>query len=634
VSAALGWTAHDAAVYLGGQDRTTFLELLPESLLLAAALGLVLALLAGRPRALILWVLLLLVASLLPSVVRLPLARAEVWLPRALLLLTGAAVAAGLLATRLGRGAVRCALVAGFAVCALTTLYRLDLRFVPTAAALAALGSLALGFVGRAGPRRVGTLLVFVLPFFVVPLRGILPRRELRPDLTPPEVVAAPGTPNLVLVVLDTVRADRMSAYGYERETTPGLARFAREHATRYTNVHSTTSWTLPSHASLFTGLRSAEHGADHPRGGSPDDAVQLAMRPANALPAEVVTLAERLRADGFRTGAILANCAYLNRRFGLDQGYEHYDDRTATYVQRYAALAQMTGRHAGVGHDVSRDAEEITDTALAWLDRLEGDAPFFLTVNYMDAHEPYLPGGPADDAFSDVQPVDPAEPLHSLWPLLYDRALVRLDVGVTRLLDTLEARGHFEDTVVVVTSDHGQALGEHDYYGHAWTLYEEVTRVPLLVKPLGEREALVVDEPFDNVSTHDLMLELIGKPLAEGDPPRVGPTGWMGEWYAGKQNPMVQAWSERVGRDLEVDLVAWLDGDRKVIVDSGGGVVAYDLATDPGEEHPLVLGEEELAAARQRAEVWWRAHPPRDLGEAPAELDEDLQRQMEALGY
>lgn len=631
----LGWILHDVGVFTGGQDPAAFLALLPDSLLLAGSFALLTGVLATRPRAFVVWTLFLLAASLAPLVAHPPVARAVLWLPRAFFLLTLAVLGGTFLARRLGRGLLRFGLALGFAACALTALYRYDLRFVPRVAALVLLGSLVLGFVSRPAPRRIGTALLCLLPLFF-PSEGLLPRRELRPDLPPPATGAArPDAPNLLLIVLDTVRADRMSAYGYERATTPGLERFAREHATRYTNVHSTTSWTLPSHASLFTGLYSAEHGADHPRGGTAESTVKLAMRPANRLPDDVLTLAERLRADGYRTAAVVANCAYLNTRYGLDQGFEHYDDHYATWVQKYLALAQFTGRHLEVGHTVTRDAETITDAALTWLESRAEEEPFFLTVNYMDAHEPYLPGGPGHGAFEDTQPIDALTPPRTMWPLLYDRALVRLDAGVTRFLDRVEERGLFANTVVVVTSDHGQSLGEHAYYGHAWTLYEEVTRIPLLVKTVPEEGAGSVDaRPLDNVATHDLMLTLLGREAEERDPLRPGPEGWMGEWYAGKTNAMVEDWSTRVGRDLSVDLLAWLEGDRKVIVDSAGGVVAYDLARDPREEVPLELTEEERAAARLRAEVWWKLHPPRSADGADVEIDEDLARQMEALGY
>jgi len=460
-------------------------------------------------------------------------------------------------------------------------------------------------------------------PAYEIALEGYGPTRISwygRDDLPPGP--AAPPTeggapPNLVLVVLDTVRADHLASYGYARDTMPRIERFAAEHATRYSNSRSTSSYTLSSHGSLFTGLFPAEHGAAR-------------LKPT-ALPLkdEVTTLAERLRARGYHTAAVVANGTYLTHRLGTDQGFERFDNRKGSFVGRYLALAQATGSAIWAGHLTYRDARQITNAALDWVSRERRPGPFFLMLNYLDAHEPYLPPSPEDRAFGDERPARPMAPELELRQLQYDRNLLYLDREVGRLLDGLEQRGLFENTVIVVTSDHGEAFGEHGLYEHCWTLYEEVVDVPLFVKPRGERRAEVDPTPINGADVHWLMLSELG--LEVERPPTL--EGLFGEWY--RQIPVVEKYAlfaERTERDIDQDLIAWMEGDRKVIVSTKGVVEVYDLALDPGEQRPLEIGQEERAAALQKADTWWREHPVA-VGQTE-EMDEDELERLRVLGY
>jgi arylsulfatase A-like enzyme len=430
----------------------------------------------------------------------------------------------------------------------------------------------------------------------------------------------------VLLIVLDTVRADRIGAYGYKRATTPVLDAFARDHATVYEEVRSTSSWTLPSHASMLTGLLPAEHGADHPRGPAAEGTFDIAARPAQMLRPDVATLAERLREQGYRTAAIAANDAYLDHRFGLDRGFERYDDRSGSYVGDYRALIQLFGHRMRVGHVVYRDAGVISRLALQWLDSVRGDErPFFLMLNYMDVHEPCIPPAPFDREFGPEQPKDLLRPERPMWPILYDRALRYLDSQLGRVLERLVERGQFERTAIVVTSDHGEAFGEHGYWSHAWELHEELLRVPLLVKPAGRREVPRDSRRLSVADVHDLVLGLAGlrepQPFAEREP--------MAEWYHGEENDYVREWAARVGRDTKIDLVTWLDGRRKYVVGSDGSVKAFDL---PEEAVAVTLSEDERGRARAKAIEWWRANPPRGR-EAMKPSEEELKR-LRALGY
>ena len=468
--------------------------------------------------------------------------------------------------------------------------------------------ALALGFVPRASARRTLTALVMLLPLAMV-IRNARAARPSRADLEPPSAAARPEAPNLVLIVLDTVRADHLAPYGYDRVTTPELDRWVDDHFTVYRNARSTSSWTLPSHASLFTGLYPAEHGTVY------------AGKHGRALRSDVPTLAELLRDDGYRTGAVVANNAYLRAmHYQLARGYEHYDDRLAGKVRTYLPLAQLVTGDLRAGHLGYRDARAITNQALAWIDGLDGDRPFFLTVNYMDAHQPNIPPPSLQGAFGEARTAD------DLVKLLYDLELLYMDGHVARLLGGMEAREMFDDTAVIITSDHGEGLGDHGVPGHGWVLYEALLRVPLYIKPAGGRSTREVDEPLTGADVFHLALRSVGLP---SEPAREVP-GIVAELHVHPDEH--QGDPEEAYRAESADLLAWIEEDIKFIASADGRVEAYDLAEDPRELEPLDLPGDRLEHARRLARAWWAANPIR-TGEQVV-LDEDAVERLKALGY
>ena len=491
------------------------------------------------------------------------------------------------------------------------------LPFVSIALVLGAVGGgIALAFERPA--RRLALAAASLALAFVPSWRAALRAAALpRPDLAPPAVAARSEAPNVVFVVLDTVRADHLSCYGHDRRTTPNLDTFAEQHATRYTTARSTSSYTLSSHASLLTGLFPAQHGATV---GGP---AARAMRP------QVTTLAERLRGGGYQTAAIVSNVLYLNSVLGFERGFEHFDERVGTEVGNYFAVAQLFGAPPGFGHKY-REAEIISDLAVRWLrEERREDEPFFLFLNYLDAHSPYAPPAPFDDAFEPLMPRDPVAPDPHLIPLIYDRELAYLDHHLQRVFDELEAAGVFGETLVVVTSDHGEAFGEHGIHTHCWTLYEELVHVPLLVKPAGGRDRPVDERQITGPEVHDLVLRELGLPVPRAEDP---PEGLFGEWYPWPLYPSNVRLGRSLQRDLSLDLVSWVRGSVKTVVDSAGKVEAFDLKSDPDEAVPLQLSSAEVEAARAEARQWWASHP--DEREEGAALDPELRKRLAALGY
>lgn len=290
-----------------------------------------------------------------------------------------------------------------------------------------------------------------------------------------------PGEPagrDIVLIVLDTVRRDRLDLYGYERSTMPRLTRWA-EGAVVFDDAWSVAPWTLPAHASLFTGRLPSRHGAHGAAWGSQVEAY--------ALPEEADTLAEQLFEEGWATAAVSANLTYVTPRFGLDQGFELF-------------LGGTLRQWKGVRYP---DAERITDLALGVL-QAPRDKPLFLFLNYMDAHAPMVlrqehldePVHPADvplarpwrertrQLMADRAPPDPE--LVRSWSTAYDGELRHLDVHLGRLFDALPAHGIDDEDLVIVLSDHGEFLGEHGLYGHGKALHDEVLRIPLVARGAG----------------------------------------------------------------------------------------------------------------------------------------------------
>jgi arylsulfatase A-like enzyme len=340
---------------------------------------------------------------------------------------------------------------------------------------------------------------------------------------TPTTPSTARNAPNLLWIVLDTLRADRMSLHGYSRPTTPELEAWARLGIT-FDMARSAAPWTLPSHVTMFTGLWPSEHGACIDRayaGSSP-------------------TLAEHLRAQGYVTAGIAANVRMCNSAYGLGRGFDWYVDYPCKREISLEAAMNNSALGSGlmeIGRRLClpvpapfpfycrRSAPAIAAEGLAWLESAtsrvgsasrESERPFFLFLNFMDVHGPYLPHpdvprrfwtGPApskknarpEDGWIALQGLDSATPdqlprrvqelenARSRLGDLYDDCLTGLDAHLGQLLGRLHHAGLLDETWIVVTADHGEHLGEHGQFGHGSSLYNELTHVPLvLIPPLG----------------------------------------------------------------------------------------------------------------------------------------------------
>jgi arylsulfatase A-like enzyme len=404
--------------------------------------------------------------------------------------------------------------------------------------------------------------------------------------------------PNVVLVTLDTTRSDRLGFAAYPRATSPNLDALAARSLV-FTRAIAASSWTLPSHASIFTGKLPASHGARY----DPEGPLRLteaiagpasfAEYRARGLSPEETTLAGILRGAGYRTGAVVGG-PWMKRAFGLDNGFEHYDEN---------GIADVNGRLAS----------EVTTAALRFLEQ-DREGPFFLFLNYFDPHGPYDAPSPFGGTFG-ASPGD-----------RYDEEILYMDHHIGRFFEGMEKLGLLEDSLIVVTADHGELLGEHGKMGHGVTLFEEEIRVPFYVKyPRNETAPGRTDRPMHHVDVLPMILDRLGLPMPEGAQTGAPPGPHL---LLAEVNPLPFMTDEG-------DWRAFYFGRYKLLWNSLGNHALYDLEMDPRERSDLSEAEPERTKNAVRVlENYVAALPePGDSG-PPRTLDEETLRALRSLGY
>ncbi len=403
-------------------------------------------------------------------------------------------------------------------------------------------------------------------------------RIEVRPDRGAPP-------PNVLLVTIDTLRADHVGAYGASFAETPSLDRLASE-GTRFTRAIASSPLTLPSHSALLTGSHPHELGVRH------NGMYRLAPG--------VETLAERLRGAGWATGAFVGSYV-LAARFGLDQGFDRYDDTTSTQL-------------AGPGGYAERTADAVSDAALAWLEA--APRPFFLWTHYYDPHASYKPPAPFKDRFA-------ARP--------YDGEISWVDMQLTRILDVLRARRELDRTLVVVTADHGESLGEHGELTHGYALYDAVLRVPLILRGPGVPAGGVVESLVRGIDVAPTVLGLLGREALPG----VSGSDLRPLWE-GSEAPGRVAYSETLATELELGWSALYS----IRTERFGYVRApraelYNLEADPAErENLLETDPRRWGAVASRLAALLEATLAGAAAARSERLDAEALERLRALGY
>lgn len=431
--------------------------------------------------------------------------------------------------------------------------------------------------------------------------------------------------PNVVLVVIDTLRADHLGSYGYARAETPRLDAFAAR-GTRFGMARATSSWTLPSTGSILSGRYPAEHGAE---------------RMSLALSDKLVMMAEMLGAAGYDTAGFSANAAVVTPESGFAQGFARFDVLTRRGDESGPDPVWPNGEKAA---EPDATADVVTTAALEWLaSRAATERPYFLYVHYFDPHASYSPppayaerfGVPANDPLrGPVQAMVMMEKTLTAAQLatlraLYDAEIAFTDREVGRLLDGL-GFGRVQDTVVVITADHGEEFSEHGRMQHTRTLYEEVLRVPLVIAGADLPAGRVVDAPVSLVSLFPTVAELAGTEAPAGLPGRSLVPALRGADLA----------AEPVFADLSSGLVhraAVVEDTWKLLLDRGFAPQIYDLATDAAETTPQNANQAGRVAAMQKAIGEHNKTCIRARGAAPpvaSNLDSDRRERLRQLGY
>ncbi len=440
-----------------------------------------------------------------------------------------------------------------------------------------------------------------------------------------------PEPPHLVLVVIDTLRADHVGAYGHPRPTSPRIDRLARAGSV-FTRALATSSWTRPSIASLFTSRPPSEHGAI---------AFDRAMR------SDLPTLAEHLGDAGYRTVGVSGNFVHVNAETGLARGFDEFEVLSPAIEEGSGDVLLRIGKVAVR----APSAEEVNRAVLSRLPE-SAEAPLFLYVHYMEPHAGYLPrepflsalalevehGGASEPATSDrvvalAQRAELPEPAEiERLRALYDGEVAAVDHAVGELLDALEQRGFADNAIVVVVSDHGEEFGEHGGLFHGITLYDESLRVPLVIHDARHpTDGLRRDEPVDLLDVAPTLLALAGLPPGAGMHGRsLAPGTPLSERsLVAELHPDPTFEDHLRPRTDALALVRW---PWKVIVSRNGAVRGYRLDDDPAESSPLgraalppALVGEALERSRRTAEM--------DVG-SPLELDAERRMRLRALGY
>ncbi|MCK5117355.1 MAG: sulfatase [Candidatus Aegiribacteria sp.] len=384
--------------------------------------------------------------------------------------------------------------------------------------------------------------------------------------------------PDIVLILIDSARADHLSINGYHRETTPVQDSLASS-GTIWTNVQGQSSWTLPAMASIMTGLSQRAHGAGYYN----DTMYGIDV----ALP--TIPLMIR-RGAGYQTAAFY-NSVFINEDFGFNQGFDHFDCQGAR------------------GKASLRNAEDTINDFLVWYDtHRDSTKPLFSAIHFVDPHLPYSPPPPWDTLYSDPKSddlfnifwgrgndvLDLNQNLVEMNPTqleimvgLYDGELAFTDSQIGRLLSELDARGTLHNTVFVIVGDHGEEFLDHGGFGHGHTLYQEILDVPLIISgrsiPIGVNDEVVAQ--FDilptilGISGLDIPIWVDGKDILSTESPRTSR-------FITSSN-LVSATPDMAAIRLD-DMVVMGNPVE-------GSPVLYDLSNDPAEQDPLVPGRETI---------------------------------------
>jgi arylsulfatase A-like enzyme len=409
--------------------------------------------------------------------------------------------------------------------------------------------------------------------------------------------VSRTDAPNVIVLIVDTLRADHLSSYGYERETSPFMDGLASE-GVLFEHAIAPSSWTQPSHASLLTGYYTYDHQAE--------------LKPMDD---RFATIGESLQARGYRTGAFSANTEFFTRRQGFGRGFLHFEDNYLSVPDAffnssvYGFIFDFYGLRKTLKYEgvpTRRYADDINHAALRWIDQ-DSNKPFFVFINYFDVHDPYIPPDPYRNRFAStpnpgglvngfMERYSPSLTPEQIQTEIdgYDGAISYVDDEIKRLFAELETRGLLENSVVIITSDHGEAFGEHGFLQHSASLYLPELHVPLIIwgpeyVPAGRS----IDTPVTIAAIPATILALIDPP----DKTFPGPSltllmseeGEIANW----PDPIAELahfpGAAEINPSTHGAMKSVVDTDMQYIVHQAYGEELYNWRDDPDETNNLV---------------------------------------------
>ena len=425
---------------------------------------------------------------------------------------------------------------------------------------------------------------------------------------------AASRKPNLLLVTFDTTRVDRLSCYGFEGIRTPSIDRLARE-GVLFENVYAQAPQTLPNHSSIFTGLYTITHNV---------------LSNGQKLEDPAVTLAEILSSSGYKTGAVVA-AAPLIKVFNLTQGFSHYDDEFESQdgVGYFKAFLRLFSSNR-INLPSERRGDAVARLAIQWLDRVsKSKRPFFLWVHFFDPHEPYR----FREDFDRPEAVTESPGMNQFGEdeAAYLSEIEFADYHLGKVLDHVDRLGLTDRTLTLFTADHGESLGEHEYSGHRQNVYENVVRVPLILRmprilPEGKR-----------LATQGMSIDILPTLLTLLEIPYL-PSSFQGadlfklpEHEARRRYSVaVKLFSKTpIRRSMifgDYKFIEYKDPERNAL---------FNLADDPGELVNIInnrLPEADKISWQEEINRWWEAHA--DLQFTDFKMTAEQLARLKSLGY
>ena len=475
---------------------------------------------------------------------------------------------------------------------------------------------------------------------------------------------AAPR-PNLILIVLDTARADRMSFNGYRRLTTPNLNALARDGIV-YRHAHSVAPWTLPAHGSMFTGTLPAEHGATWEAFAKPGESLAQALASNFSFPRPERLLPVRLKRLGYATAGFSSN-AWISRRTGFQVGFDAFYElwrESDTYRKEFGWLPPKVRTFGHLPLEIATlseledgDGGKVLRVLREHVARASPKPPFFWFFNFIDPHFPYSPPPSWRYAFSEdrdlaertarfefhemaltagARPID----VHRFSPL-YDAELLYADACIGRLLEWLRERKLYDDSLIIVVSDHGEHLGEGGHFSHQFSVAEELLAVPLVVKLPGNRLAGSInqDPRASNLDVYETLLRAArGRPpgAAERSASRdlASPASFRRQFLIAEYQ-MAEAYLEASQREHASFDPAAHRGTRRVVYD---GKTRTEFVQRPGgpleRVGPAPSDAAAAEAVRAALERYLSALKTRKLVPAGGAVDPETLERLRSLGY